>query len=347
MIKQNFLALKGATFPHLEVEGRNPELRDGLLNELKTMGVNDLRIRYFQSWTDSVFTELLEAVRSRGFRASIILSSCDQSPEANSLIKNGYPYHPDQSIAELKRHVLPMLAPFENIWGFDLRSAPFQKDPMQTSNESACHFEYAAEQSWLREIANFIHSYRRATSVQPYQVYVSLGREALDASLAHIELVKSFSDYIAIDYFFPRDDAWRNELGQFRFQGLVEADGRIDGNKVIRPFFRENFTEFMEEVKIAAGNLPILISRCGEHRNPEQPPNGKPWVTESDQAAWFTEFCSNLAAEADSQLHGVYLYHAGVKPNGYSVFEKTNGKHARRTACCDVIQDFFTASEGD
>lgn len=359
-----YLNLHGATFPHLEVEGSDPVLRDDLLGKLHQMGVRDLRIKYFKAWDNSdVFANLLQAVRTHGFTASIILSIC----EKDNVLIQGYPILPQLSIEQITTDLLPKLDQFfpDTVWGFDIRAEPFRhvqlegtitEPPTDESGhvienpENVCFFKNEEELDWLQQVADAIHGYQRLNPDRPsYKVYVNLLREALKPEYNFISQVAPFSDFIAINYYYPRHDEWDTELTEGRRGNprLILDDHKVDADVLQMPdFMPAHFTYFLNELKKQAGNLPIIIAQCGEHQNEwpvTDPPITKPWVDDAGCEVWYDTFFDVLKSNG---IHGVYFYDGGAKPDSFAVFDlDVSVPEVNRTSCCDAIEAFYTRKD--
>ena len=284
----------GATYPSLA--GR--EIKGYFTESIDFMGdlnMNSIRFRAWEGWTLEELEKFLCEAEKQEIYVSLVLSHAEHS------FISGYPNNLETSLEEL-RALLPILDKYSSVWGFDIRAEPFA--PRHSLDEQE-------EITWLEAISSELKVHN-----PDYQVYTNL----MQSSTERIPEVSPFSDYIAINYYFPYGKELKREYKE-----------KEVSSEVYEQEMEDDLDELLEEVKeLNIENKPIIIAQFGAIRGKVE---GKTYTTEEGQSTWYRVFFSSMKKHEEI-VGGYYLFVLAGGEKGYYILDE----NAECVLACDEIK---------
>jgi len=298
--------LLGATFPKQEgQEITDPALLELSFEFMRNLSINFIRLKPWNDWTVEQLERFLTLADENGVQVAVVLSH-----RYNPFIR-GYPDDLPTSLQDLDA-IWEIFDRHPSVWGFDIRAEPFKRQ---------LRHDERAEVAWMEAIAQAIKQHDPR-----YRVFANL----MESTPEKIPLVSPFSDYIAINYYFPRG----GDLG-----------GAYNGREVPPEVYERempgHLDEFMQKVQsYNRENKPLILAQFGAHHGPRE---DKPYTTAEGQATWYHVFFETMQKYNDNgTVEGYFFFLLGAADRGFSVIDAD----LQCKPACDEIRTVYRAWAG-
>ncbi len=275
--------LRGATFPQKKgTEMSEESFLNFSFNFMEELHINFIRLKPWDNWTTGQLERFLELADQHAIQVAVVLSH-----RYNPFIR-GYPDDVQTSLQDLA-DLWEIFDRHPSVWGFDVRAEPFKRQ---------LGFNENAEVTWMQTIAGAIKQHDAR-----YRVFANL----MESTPEKIPLVSPFSDYIAINYYFPRGG---------------DLDGAYKGREVPPEVYEREMPGYIDAFmrKVESYNVeekPVIIAQFGAHHGPRA---DKPYTTAEGQATWYRVFFESMKKYTDT-VQGYFFFLLGAADQGFSIID--------------------------